>query len=349
MGHNCCITASTYVSGVRRFVLALALLVVVLLQAGGASGRERYSEWLTFNEVSLDGKKRVLSRHNIFPYRSSLSPDRRQLAYVPSVFSIGPSDKLWVAEVRSNGERLVLDAPDLIGDVAWAPSGGAIAITFGDGIWLINPDGTGLRRIAGWGAMLAWSPDSKSLAFGRLDDRLRWQVVVLSLETGEERVLSAGSRPRWSPHARFLLFEQTTGRDEPPKIRRARVTGGAPRTVARGFFPSWSPDGRRIAYLRADQTEPPIEIALWVIDRNGSHRRRIASRVSASDWRPAWSPHARQIAFVKDSAGGCRSSAYVVPVTGGRPNRLARETREILPLGWFSRRRVLYQATRCQS
>ncbi|HEU5065233.1 MAG TPA: hypothetical protein VFT86_05030 [Gaiellaceae bacterium] len=263
------------------------------------------------------------------------------------MFDIGPSDELWVAEVRSNSERLVFDAGDLIGDVAWAPSGRAIAITFGDGIWLINPDGTGLRRIADSGDALAWSPDSKSLAFSRIDDRLRWHVAILSLETGEERVLSAGFDPRWSPDARFLLFQQASGRIEPPKIRLVRATGGAPRTVARGSSPSWSPDGRRIAFRRADRTGPPI--SLWVIDRNGSHRRRIASPVSASNWRPAWSPHARQIAFVKDGAGGCRSSAYVVPVKGGRPNRLARETREISPLGWFSRRRVLYQARRCQS
>jgi len=345
MGHNCCITASNYVSGVRRFVLALALLVAVLLQAGGASGRERYSEWLTFNEVSLDGKKRVLSRHNISPYRSSLSPDQRQLAYVPSVFSIGPSDKLWVAEVRSNGERLVLDAPDLIGDVAWAPSGRAIAITFGDGIWLIDPDGTGLRRIAGWGAMLAWSPDSKSLAFGRLDDRLRWQVVVLSLETGAERLVSPGFRPRWSPDAQFVLFEAATGRDEPPKIRIARVTRGAPRTVARGFFPSWSPDERRIAFIRFENSST----SLWVVPSRGGRARRLATARSEGAKDAIWSPDSRSIAF-RQGTRYCASKLAVVGLDGSRPRRLASHTRIVAPIAWAGTgRKILYAAERCSN
>ena len=345
MRRNYCITASAYVSGVRRFLLALALLVAVLLQAGGASGREHSSELLTFNELSLDGKRRVLSRHNIFPYRSSLSPDQRQLAYVPSVWDIGPSDQLWVAEVRSNSERLVLDAPALIGDVAWAPSGRAIALTFGDGIWLINPDGTGLRRVADSGAMLAWSPDSKSLAYGRRDDRLRSQVVVLSLETGEERVLSPGFRPRWSPDARFLLFENTTGRDEPLKIRRVRATGGAPRTVARGFFPSWSPDGRQIAFTRFERAST---VSLWVVRSRGGKPRRIARSATGDDPSPLWSPDSRRIVF-RQGPRYCASKLSIVPVGGGRPRQLvASQTRVLSPLAWSSRgRKVIYSGGIC--
>jgi Tol biopolymer transport system component len=342
------LTARLYVPLMRSVLLAIAVLTVVLVQAGSAGGGASYREWLTFNEIGLDGGKRVLSRHNVVPETFSLSPDRRQVAYAPYVYGL-KSRELWIAEVHRPSERLLLQASGWILGIAWAPNGRTIALSVGDpdsGIWLLERDGSNLRRVGDLGYSPSWSPDSRNLVSMHLVNG-HWSISILSLDSGQTQDLGAGQNPQWSPDGRHIVYEKVLGCTCLPEIRVMSVSNGASRRVARGHSPTWSPGALRIAFLRADPAGPPI--SLWVVNRNGAHRRLIAARVSASYWRPAWSPNARRIAIVKDRAGGCRPSLYVVPVTGGRPKRLARETREILPLGWFSRRRVLYQATRCQS
>jgi TolB protein len=59
------------------------------------------------------------------------------------------------------------------------------------------------------------------------------------------------------------------------------------------YGPTFSPSGRRIAYVRDDQT-------LWVVDVDGSHRRRIAHVLGEMRFgtNPSWSPNGRWIAFM---------------------------------------------------
>jgi len=56
--------------------------------------------------------------------------------------------------------------------------------------------------------------------------------------------------------------------------------------------PRWSPDGTKIAYLDAGN--------LWVMDGNGSHKRRLTSAApSFADSRPTWSSNDLYLVFVK--------------------------------------------------
>src|SRR5438477_12979409 len=128
------------------------------------------------------------------------------------------------------------------------------------GLYLVNGDGAGLRRLAWSGG----SPASNST--------------------------SGFEQPRWSPtggliaairaHEGVLVVGKT---GDLTSIRR--VSG--PNDFVTSF--SWSPDGKRLAY--ADIGKKTID----VVGTDGRGRMELAS----SGDRPAWSPDGRQIAFAR--------------------------------------------------
>jgi Tol biopolymer transport system component len=334
-----------YVSGVPRLFLTLSVLVVVLVQAGGATGKSSYREWLTFKEVGFDGSKRLLSTHNVVPEVSSLSPDSRQLAYAPYVYGT-KSKELWIANVRKAGERLLLRASGWIFTVAWAPNGRTIALAIGEpdaGIWLVESDGTGLRKVADGGYGPAWSPDSRQLIYYRYVSP-GWHMAVVDLDTGSTRDLGEGQSLVWSPNAREIVYEKILGCDCLPEIRVMSVSTGISRKLVRGRFPSWSPDAGRIAYTRPRQGAPD---SLWMIRSRGGKPRFLADRASTG----VWSPNGRWIAFARliPSTVSCKNGLILVPTRGGRTRRLAVEARDITPQAWTRGGRVLYSATKCHS
>ena len=89
----------------RTLASTLLALICVLTLTAGAQGQQMRIPWLTFNEVSLDGKRRVLSRHDVFPITSSLSPAHDRFAHVDYTCDGCPySNRLMVADVRGPGD-----------------------------------------------------------------------------------------------------------------------------------------------------------------------------------------------------------------------------------------------------
>lgn len=81
----------------------------------------------------------------------------------------------------------------------------------GDNIYIMNADGSGLRRLT-YGFDPALSPDGKQVAFGRWEEpRGLW--IINTDGTGERRIYGA-NRPRsptWSPDGGTIVFEEWTG------------------------------------------------------------------------------------------------------------------------------------------
>src|SRR5262249_41548151 len=81
------------------------------------------------------------------------------------------------------------------------------------GIWLIHPNGSGLRQLANvavpWSGNLSWSPDGTRLAFAtpRVGGSAPFtDVDVVNVTTGELRTIARGfDYPTWSSDARAIL------------------------------------------------------------------------------------------------------------------------------------------------
>jgi Tol biopolymer transport system component len=176
-------------------------------------------------------------------------------------------------------------------------------------IFVVNPDGTGLRRLTSdrYGPMgPVWSPDGGKILFARDDD-----LYVMNPDgTGQVR-LARGERfaehpvdvagmvdYRWSPDGSLIAFVVVLREraDIFPELWVMRADGSGKLKLAENATrPTWSPD-RRIAFVEGDYGGGP----LWVVNADGSGYAAPTHQSVDGDEPPAWSPDGSQIAFVTE-------------------------------------------------
>lgn len=127
--------------------------------------------------VDVDGSRETELTDNLFiDAQPSWSPDGDQIAF--SSNRAGSPD-IWTMTPDGNEAIPLTDTPD--GDIGpeWSPTGDEIAFSRravsdeDGGLYLMNPDGSDLRRLPGEGlsiGAIAWSPDGSWLAFAGYDD-----------------------------------------------------------------------------------------------------------------------------------------------------------------------------------
>ena len=266
----------------RRSVLSL-VAVGATLAAASSAGTPRAT-------ITAGGGVRIPDG------RPSWSPDSRRVAFERQTargeFSV------WLARRDGTGAHRVSRFTPL-----WSPNGRRMAILDSGLLWLANGDGSRKQRIgrANYGA---WSPSGSLFVFAAGEglhvvnsDGSGARKLPIDVPTCPG-CASAEYDPSWSPDGRTLAFVHS---DVPPlskgvsSIWAADLDGSNLRRISESFIaesPAWSPDGSKIGYFLFDDfgDNPYLHIS----DSDGSHDRRYRP---AYEYRFSWAPRGEVLAY----------------------------------------------------
>ena len=232
--------------------------------------------------ISLgDGRLRTVSKgYGVLP---DWSPDGRTILYRSrDGFSVVPA---------GGGKSRLLRSDDGAMGASWSPDGSRIAFVHGlypyqksdnedfySTMYTMKPDGSDVRRLLGHSCNPRtpdWSSSGKYLVFA-----CDYGIFSIPRNGGSPKKLIAEDLSFYwwisvsvAPDGSLLAFgwngvetSLISGGGHPKVLTEINNSLGATIDVA------WSPDGRRIAFsvLRSG-----IDDGLYVIDRDGSHRRRL--------------------------------------------------------------------------
>lgn len=230
---------------------------------------------------------------------------------------------------------------------AWSADGKLLAFVRYDGLFVVAPDGTGLRKVKGDLALgrAVWSPARNELAVMG-----RHGILRVGLSGAPSHNLSrspaADVDPAWSPDGRRVAFASNRSGNHDIYIvnRNGRDLRRLTRHPLAEVAPVWSPDGRSIAFRR----HSPHHVAgsskesVVVINADGGAARELMSFVPEETldrccWRVEWSPGGQRVVTdlgaritVIDALGG---KIWTIAARGIAPH-WSPDGRRILFEGW---------------
>jgi Tol biopolymer transport system component len=166
-------------------------------------------------------------------------------------------------------------------------SSGHIVFARGDGLFIMNANGTALRQLTTCGCDIlpAVSPDGQRVAFTRFSGKS--DTYVMNVDgTGVTRLTeNAGNNtgPAWSPDGTRIAFSSDRDGDQEIYVMNADGTGPVRLTTSPGsdFSPTWSPDGTHIAFV-SDRAGGADLGEIFVMNADGTHVSQVAE-VEAAD------------------------------------------------------------------
>jgi TolB protein len=224
-------------------------------------------------------------------YAPRRSPDGTRLSFSSELYcgGCGWYPELYVANADgSNPTRLTFGLAPVLG-TAWSPDGRRIVFDSPSGIWVIAPDGTGLKQIAAFPANVGdWSPDGTRILVQRLNPYAA--VVVMNADgTGVQTLRTTGADvlgASWSPDGRRIAFGDLIDGNQDIWVMNADGTGAIRLTTdpAVDTRPVWSPDGQSIAFMsnRSGQWQ------IHVMRSDGSDVRQVTGGTITWAMNPSW-------------------------------------------------------------
>jgi Tol biopolymer transport system component len=279
----------------------------------------------------------VLSnRLRTFPYDLGLfvlSADGHGAARIPVPFWATAPD--W----SPDGSRIVFQRP-AGGIVSWSEPDVKLP---DDSLYVVNPDGSGLRSLQVNGESPRWSPDGRRILYSRVLDGA-WDIdytlhVINADGSGVRSLGQKGAGASWSPDGTRIAISGVVQESGGYPIHVMNADGSRVTNLGvSGYPPVWSPDGRRIAFSR-DSMLQGVRVGqnVYVMNADGSGVTNLTARYhdAADPWPdmnrdPDWSPDGSKIVYIRSeddliqdyfihvmNADG--SGAVRIPVPAGAP------------------------------
>jgi Tol biopolymer transport system component len=270
--------------------------------------------------IDADGSGLTILALGNTPYSNyDWSPDGQKIVFYGDY-------RLHVIDADGTGESDLTRFP-YGGEFDWSPDGEKIALAAGaiaaGGLSVINPDGTGKRKLTHTGASVSerspsFSPNGEKIAFVTNNDVYVISADGSGLKNLTDTTAYEEDSTAWSPSGEKIAFVRqrtvTKGQHTVQLLYDLYVmnTDGTSKTlVAENVsygppdpiygsvtFPAFSPDGQKIAFARPAVIQRDLDDEdIYVTNTDGTGERKLTDTPSADESRPAWSPDGEKIAF----------------------------------------------------
>ena len=274
----------------------------------------------------------------------SFSPDGTQVAFGWCRGGLEKDCDIYIKQIGVEPPvRLTSDPADDFSP-AWSPDGNFIAflraLSPNRSSLLVIPQRGGQERVLGeldfgyqMGTNLAWTPDSKWLAYfsagAATEDA---GLILLNVETGQKRRLTGvgGELPAFSPDGRRLAFYQGEGEICLLRLTEGYVPQGPPQRLMTvtdlGSGVTWTSDGNEIVFSRGFLTDGN----LWRVAVSSSPKPRRIPLASEGRIFPTVSRHGNRLAYalLKYDLNIWRLELSKQNLEPGSPKRLIYSTRQ---------------------
>jgi dipeptidyl aminopeptidase/acylaminoacyl peptidase len=296
-----------------RFVLAATLLLAATLATGTAQVQSD-SKPAAAQEAAVPGPSSgpVFQPTDLYSLKSvsevQLSPDASRVAYsVRNSDRVGrPYTQVWIMDVTAGKSIRLGSDREAASSPRWSPDGRKIAYfgreNAGSGVVVANADGTGaelLAPVAGTnhplpssGDRLAWSPDSKQLAFisatpGPETENANGDPMVITRYL--YKPTASEGLTRFNDNKRLHIFVVDTATKQ---VRQVTKGDYYEHTI------EWSPLGDELLFVSNHEPDPDrfFNYDLFALKVSDGSIRRLTKSKSA-EYRPTWSPDGKTIAY----------------------------------------------------
>ena len=215
----------------------------------------------------------------------SFSPDGSRIAFVTNISGL---PQVWTMPTAGGYPSLVTSFDDPVGFVTWSPDGQWLAFNvapgggFNEQIYVVHPDGTGLRRLTDGGKagniLGDWSPDGRFISFfSKVRDPSARDSYLIDVATGQSRMVAKnrgiGSIDAVSRDGKYAIINRLVNRGD-NNLYLVSLADGRETLLTTHDGPgqfdgiSFSPDGRSI-YLVSNKDRDLTTLARVKLNQNG--------------------------------------------------------------------------------